>query len=167
MSGRTDLPLLRVYASEHVHSSIDKSVITLGLGTESLRKIPVNGRFEIIAELLADAIEEDIENGIVPICVIPTIGTTSTSSVDPVDAVADICEKYGIWLHVDAAYGGFFRLLADDEDLLEKEDAAAYRAIAEADSIVVDPHKHGLQPYGCGCVLMFMYFGSLNVAFTV
>ena len=60
----------------------------------------------MIPERLAEAIEEDIEAGYLPICVIPTIGTTSTSSVDPVDAIADICEKFGIWLHVDAAYAG-------------------------------------------------------------
>src|SRR3954463_1139547 len=77
MSGRDDLPLLRVYASEHVHSSIDKAVITLGLGTRCLRKIECNDRFEMIAEKLAGAIAQDIEAGYLPICVIPTIGTTS------------------------------------------------------------------------------------------
>jgi aromatic-L-amino-acid decarboxylase len=139
MSGRTDLPLLRVYASEHVHSSIDKSVITLGLGTESLRRIPVNGRFEMIAELLAEAIEEDIENGILPICVIPTIGTTSTSSVDPVDAVADVCEKYGIWMHVDAAYAGPASMIPE----LRKY----FDGWERADSIVVNPHKWLFTPF--------------------
>src|SRR2546423_1765443 len=113
MSGRTDLPLLRVYASEQVHSSIDKSVITLGLGLRSLRKIECNECFEMIPAKLAEAIEEDIEAGYLPICVIPTVGTTSTSSVDPVDAVADICEKYGIWLHVDAAYAGSAAILPE------------------------------------------------------
>src|SRR5258708_30585261 len=99
MSGRDDVLLLRVYASEYVHSSIDKGVITLGLGLRSLRKIECNNRFEMIPEKLAEAIDEDIENGFVPICVIPTVGTTSVSSVDPVEAIADICQKYGIWLH--------------------------------------------------------------------
>ena len=139
MSGRGDLPLLRVYASEHVHSSIDKSVITLGLGTESLRNIPVNERFEMIAELLAEAIEEDIENGFVPICVIPTIGTTSTSSVDPVDAVADICEKYGIWMHVDAAYAGPAATVPEFRKFFEGWE--------RADSIVVNPHKWLFTPF--------------------
>jgi aromatic-L-amino-acid decarboxylase len=139
MSGRTDLPLLRVYCSEHVHSSIDKSVITLGLGTNSLRKIPVNDRFELVAEALAEAVEEDIENGIVPICVIPTIGTTSTSSVDPVDAVADICEKYGIWMHVDAAYAGPASIIPE----LRKY----FQGWERADSIVVNPHKWLFTPF--------------------
>ncbi|HEX3100534.1 MAG TPA: pyridoxal-dependent decarboxylase, partial [Pyrinomonadaceae bacterium] len=85
MSGRDDIPLMRVYCSEHVHSSIDKGVITLGLGLKSLRKIACNERFEMIPEKLAEAIDEDIDAGYLPICVIPTVGTTSTSSVDPVD----------------------------------------------------------------------------------
>src|SRR6478735_9411286 len=84
MSGRGDLPLMRIYASEHVHSSIDKSVITLGLGTRSLRKIACNDRFEMIVEKLDEAIAEDIAAGHLPICVIPTIGTTSSTSIDPV-----------------------------------------------------------------------------------
>src|SRR5258706_4815199 len=113
MNGRDDVPLLRVYCSEHVHSSIDKGVITLGLGLRSLRKIKCNDRFEMMPEKLAEAIDEDIKLGFVPICGIPTVGTTSTSSVDPVDAIADICEKYGIWLHVDTAYAGSTAIVQD------------------------------------------------------
>jgi aromatic-L-amino-acid decarboxylase len=139
MSGRSDLPLLRVYCSEHVHSSIDKSVITLGLGTASLVKIPVNDRFEMIAELLAESIEEDIDNGHMPICVIPTIGTTSTSSVDPVDAVADICEKYSIWMHVDAAYAGPTSIIPEFRKY--------FAGWERADSIVVNPHKWLFTPF--------------------
>ena len=139
MSGRDDLPLLRVYAREHVHSSIDKAVITLGLGQQVLRKIEVNERFEMIPEKLAEAIEEDIESGYVPICVIPTIGTTSTSSVDPVDAVADICEKYGIWLHVDAAYAGSTAIVPEFRHY--------FKGWERADSIVVNPHKWLFTPF--------------------
>jgi aromatic-L-amino-acid decarboxylase len=139
MSGRDDLPLMRVYASEHVHSSIDKGVITLGLGLRSLRKIPCNDRFEMIAERLAEAIEEDIEQGYLPICVIPTVGTTSTSSVDPVDAIADICEKYGIWLHVDTAYAGSTAIIPEYRHY--------FRGWERADSIVVNPHKWLFTPF--------------------
>lgn len=139
MSGRDDLPLLRVYCSEHVHSSIDKSVITLGLGTRSLRKIAVNERFEMRADSLADAIDEDVENGFIPICVIPTIGTTSSSSVDPVEAIADICEKHGIWLHVDAAYAGPAAIVPEMQQL--------FRGWERADSIVVNPHKWLFTPF--------------------
>jgi aromatic-L-amino-acid/L-tryptophan decarboxylase len=139
MSGRDDLPLLRVYCSEHVHSSIDKSCITLGLGTRSLRKIGCNDRFEMIPEALAQAVEEDIAAGNVPLCVIPTIGTTSTSSVDPVDAVADICEKHGIWLHVDAAYAGSAAIVP--------EMRSYFKGWERADSIVTNPHKWLFTPF--------------------
>src|SRR5215204_2456948 len=104
MSGRIDLPLLRVYCSEQTHNSIDKAVILLGLGQKSLVKIPTNENFEMDAERLADAIAEDKANGFLPFCVIATIGTTSTTSVDPIEKIADICERENVFLHVDAAY---------------------------------------------------------------
>src|SRR2546423_7197025 len=88
MSGRKELPLLRVYASEQAHSSIDKGIITLGLGQRSLRKIPADAQFRMIPDALADAIDKDKRNGIVPFCVVATVGTTSTSSIDPVPAIS-------------------------------------------------------------------------------
>ncbi|HMF55667.1 MAG TPA: pyridoxal-dependent decarboxylase, partial [Pyrinomonadaceae bacterium] len=106
MSGRPDLPLLRVYSSDQAHSSIEKGVITLGLGQRSLRKIPTDAEFRMDARGLKHAIEEDKRNGVLPFCVVATVGTTSSSSVDPVPAIADICEKHDLWLHVDAAYAG-------------------------------------------------------------
>lgn len=151
MSGRDDLPLMRVYASEHVHSSIDKSLITLGLGLRSLRKIECNERFEMIPEKLAEAIDDDIENGYLPICVIPTIGTTSTSSVDPVDAIADICEKYGIWLHVDTAYAGSTAIIPEYRHY--------FKGWERADSIVVNPHKWLFTPFD----LSVLYCKDLSV----
>jgi glutamate/tyrosine decarboxylase-like PLP-dependent enzyme len=83
--------------------------------------------------------------------VVATPGTTGLGAVDDVAAIADLCAEHGARLHVDAAYGGFFALLADGEE--PGVAPAPYAAIARADSVVVDPHKHGLQPYGCGCVL--------------
>ena len=139
MSGRGDVPLLRVYANEHVHSSIDKSVITLGLGLRSLRKIECNERFEMIPAKLTEAIEEDIAAGYKPICVIPTVGTTSTSSIDPVDAIADICEKYGLWLHVDTAYAGSTAIIPEFRHY--------FKGWERADSIVVNPHKWLFTPF--------------------
>lgn len=150
LSGRDDVPLLRVYCSEHVHSSIDKSVLTLGLGLRSLRKIACNERFEMIPERLADAIDEDIEAGYLPICVIPTVGTTSTSSVDPVDAIADICEKYGIWLHVDTAYAGATSIIPEFRSF--------FKGWERADSIVVNPHKWLFTPFD----LSVLYCKNLN-----
>lgn len=139
MSGRSDVPLLRVYCSEHVHSSIDKGVIALGLGLRSLRKIECNEQFQMIADKLADAIQEDLQDGFVPICVIPTIGTTSTSSVDPVGAIADICEAFGIWLHVDTAYAGSTAIVPELQH--------HFKGWERADSIVVNPHKWLFTPF--------------------
>lgn len=156
MSGRADLPLLRVYCSEQVHSSIDKSVITLGLGQKSLRKIAVNKRFEIIPEKLAQAIEEDIREGFLPICVVPTIGTTSTSSVDPVDAIADICEKHNLWLHVDAAYAGASAIIPEFRN--------HFKGWQRANSIVVNPHKWLFTPFDLS-VLYCKDLGILKQSF--
>jgi aromatic-L-amino-acid decarboxylase len=150
MSGRDDLPLMRVYCSEHVHSSIDKGVITLGLGLKSLRKIGCNEHFQMIPELLAAAIEEDLAAGYLPICVIPTIGTTSSSSVDPVDAIADICEKHGLWMHVDAAYAGPTAILPEMRPL--------FKGWERGDSIVVNPHKWLFTPFD----LSILYCKDLN-----
>ncbi|MBK6750234.1 MAG: aspartate aminotransferase family protein [Pyrinomonadaceae bacterium] len=158
MSGRSDVPLLRLYASEHVHSSIDKGVITLGLGLRSLRKIECNERFEMIPEKLAEAIDQDIAAGFKPICVIPTIGTTSTSSIDPVDAIADICEKYGIWLHVDTAYAGSTAIVPEMQPL--------FAGWERADSIVVNPHKWLFTPFDLS-VLYCKDLSELKEAFSL
>ncbi len=158
MSGRDDLPLMRVYASEHVHSSIDKGVITVGLGLRSLRKIECNERFEMIPQRLAAAIEEDLAAGYLPICVIPTVGTTSTSSVDPIDAVADICEKHGIWLHVDTAYAGSTAILPEFRHF--------FKGWGRADSIVVNPHKWLFTPFDLS-VLYCKELDSLMEAFSL
>ena len=139
MSGRTDLPLLRVYSSEHVHSSIDKAVIMLGLGQKSLRKIPVNERFEMIPEKLSEAVEEDKANGYLPFCVVPTIGTTSSSSVDDVGRIADICEKNNLWLHVDTAYAGATAIVPEFQKY--------FKGMERADSIVTNPHKWLFTPF--------------------
>ena len=158
MSGRDDLPLLRVYCSEHVHSSIDKACIALGLGTRSLRKIGVNDRFEMRADLLADAIDEDLEAGYIPICVIPTIGTTSSSSVDPVNAIADICAKHGTWLHVDAAYAGSAAIVPEMQRL--------FNGWERADSIVTNPHKWLFTPFDLS-VLYCRDLGEMKKAFSL
>jgi aromatic-L-amino-acid/L-tryptophan decarboxylase len=133
MSGRPDLPLLRVYASEQAHSSVDKSVITLGLGQRSLRKIPTDEEFRMRPEALAAAIAEDRRAGVLPFCVVATVGTTSTSSIDPVPAVADVCEREKLWLHVDAAYAGSAAVVPELRYAVEGSE--------RADSLVTNPHK--------------------------
>jgi glutamate/tyrosine decarboxylase-like PLP-dependent enzyme len=104
-----------------------------------------NGRVSL------DHLENEVKSGRVG-TVVATLGTTSLGAVDDLVAIIGICRAHGVRVHVDSAYGGFFRLLADGE-MLTPHAAAAFSAMSEADSIVIDPHKHGLQPYGCGCVL--------------
>jgi aromatic-L-amino-acid/L-tryptophan decarboxylase len=139
MSGRTDLPLLRVYCSEQTHSSIDKAVILLGLGQKSIVKIPVNERFEMDAEKLREAISDDKAAGHLPLCVVATIGTTSTTSVDPVNKIADICERNNIFLHVDAAYAGSAAIVPELQTY--------FKGWERADSIVTNPHKWLFTPF--------------------
>ncbi len=133
LAGRPDVPRLRLYASEQAHSSIDKSAITLGIGQAGIRKIPTDAEFRMDPAALARAIEEDLAAGWKPFCVVATVGTTSTTSIDPVAAIAEVCEKYNLWLHVDAAYGGAAAILPEMRHVLDGCD--------RADSFVVNPHK--------------------------
>ena len=136
---RADVPPLAVYCSDQTHSSIDKAVIAVGLGHESLRKIATNDRFEMRADLLREAIGRDLAQGVLPIAVVPTVGTTSTTSIDPVNDIADICAEHRVWMHVDAAYGGAAAMLPSHRHIL----AGAERA----DSIVINPHKWLFTPF--------------------
>src|SRR5205814_3041542 len=131
-------PRLRVYCSDQTHSSIDKAVITIGLGHESLRKIPSDDRYQMRVEALAEAIGEDRATGLLPIAVVATVGTTSTTSIDPVPAIAAICERERLWLHVDAAYGGVAALLPAHAHVLSGVD--------RADAVVANPHRWPLTP---------------------
>ena len=139
MAGRADLPRLRVYCSEHAHSSVDKSVILLGLGHQSLRHIPADDEFRMQPQALSDAVTEDKKNGWLPIAAVATVGTTSTTSVDPVPEIAKICKRERIWLHVDAAYAGVAAMLPDFEWVLAGAE--------KADSLVVNPHKWLFTPF--------------------
>lgn len=138
MSGRKDLPRLRLYTSEHSHSSIEKAAVTLGIGLENVRKISVDEDFKMIPAELEKAISEDKAAGYLPFCTVATVGTTSTTSIDPVDEIADICRRENIWLHVDAAYGGTAALLPEMRHIL--------KGIEKADSMVVNPHKWMFTP---------------------
>ncbi|HEX8286502.1 MAG TPA: aminotransferase class I/II-fold pyridoxal phosphate-dependent enzyme [Pyrinomonadaceae bacterium] len=139
MSGRQDLPLLRIYCSEQTHSSIDKAVILLGLGRKSLVKIPTNERFEIDTGKLNAAIAEDKANGFLPFCVVATVGTTSTTSVDDVEKIADICAENNLFLHVDAAYAG--------SAMIVPELQFHFKGAERTDSIVTNPHKWLFTPF--------------------
>src|SRR5438270_1571303 len=113
MTGRPELPRLRFYASQEAHSSIEKAGIILGIGQAGLRKIGVDSAFRMDVTELERAIQEDIAEGFRPFAVVATVGTTSATSVDPVALIADVCERYGLWLHVDAAYGGAAALVPE------------------------------------------------------
>ena len=139
MSGRDDLPRLRVYCSDQAHSSIDKAVILLGLGQQSLRRIESDEQFRMRPEALARAIAGDRAQGWLPIAVVATVGSTSTTSIDPVEAIAAICQREQIWLHVDAAYAGVAAMVPGLEWIL--------RGAAAADSLVVNPHKWLFTPF--------------------
>ena len=146
MAGRADLPAMTVYASEHAHSSIDKAAITLGLGLDNLRRIPSDDAFRLDLDALRAAIAADREAGRLPICVVATAGTTSTTSVDPLREVAAICRAEQLWMHVDAAYGGSPAICPEYRKLLD--------GLELADSIVTNPHKWLFTPVDCSVMLV-------------
>jgi aromatic-L-amino-acid decarboxylase len=158
MSGRTDLPLLRIYVSEQSHSSIEKDVITLGLGQRALRKIPTDDAFRMDVSALAAAIEEDKANGMLPFCIVATVGTTSTASVDPVREIVLIAEKYALWLHVDAAYAGSAAVVPEFRHILD--------GCERADSLTVNPHKWLFTPFDLS-VLYCRHMDLLRRAFSL
>jgi aromatic-L-amino-acid decarboxylase len=133
LAGRTDLPRLRLYTSSDAHSSVDKAALTVGLGTAGVRKIPMDGAFRMRVDLLTQAIEEDRQEGFLPFCVVGTVGTTSTTAIDPIAAIADVCEKDSLWLHVDAAHAGSAAVVPEMRHVLD--------GCNRADSVLLSTHK--------------------------
>ena len=138
LAGRADVPAMRVYCSEEAHSSIDKAAIAIGLGQRSVCRVPVDEAFRLRVDALREHVARDRAAG-VPIAVVATVGTTSTTSIDPVPAIADVCERERLWLHVDAAYGGVAAMLPSHAHILDGAD--------RADSLVVNPHKWLFTPF--------------------
>ncbi|MBT8386521.1 MAG: amino acid decarboxylase [Ignavibacteria bacterium] len=138
LSGRNDVPRLRLYFSEQAHFSIYKSAVTLGIGLEGIGKIPVDKDFKMIPSELQKALNEDRKDGWLPFCVVTTVGTTSTTSVDPVKDISKICLKENLWLHVDAAYAGSAAVLPEMRWIFD--------GIENADSLVINPHKWMFTP---------------------
>ncbi len=132
---------LRYYTSEEAHSSVEKAGIVLGVGQENLVKVPTDGDFRLQVGALEEAIRRDRRSGHRPFAVVATVGTTSTTSVDPVPEIAAVCEKEGLWLHVDAAYGGAAAVLPSHRWVLA--------GCERADSVVVNPHKWLFTPIDC------------------
>jgi aromatic-L-amino-acid decarboxylase len=138
---RGSRPGLVVYTSEQAHSSIEKGAMALGIGQDFVRKIAVDDEFAMRADVLAETIGLDLAAGLRPCCVVAAVGTTATTAVDPVPAIADLCERYHLWLHVDAAYAGSAAILP--------EFRWAFAGCDRADSYVVNPHKWLLTPMDC------------------
>ncbi len=134
-----------VAVSAEAHYTHARMAGLLGLDVVS---VPATDAGRIDLDALADVLDAGAVG-----TVVLTAGTTGLGAVDPIADAVDLCRQRGARVHVDAAYGGFFRLLAHGASPLDAETARHFRAISEADSVVVDPHKHGLQPYGCGAVL--------------
>jgi aromatic-L-amino-acid decarboxylase len=139
LAGRANVPATRIYCSDEAHSSVDKAAIALGLGQRSVCRVPVDDAFRMRVDALAESIARDRAAGVLPIAVVATVGTTSTTSIDPVAAIADVCERERLWLHVDAAYGGVAAMLPSHAHILN--------GAARADSFVVNPHKWLFTPF--------------------
>ncbi|MDF2156356.1 aminotransferase class V-fold PLP-dependent enzyme [Algoriphagus sp. CAU 1675] len=137
---------LVLYCSVETHSCIQKAAEIIGLGTESVRKIGVNERFEMRVDELESQIQEDLKNGLLPFAVVGTSGTVNTGAIDPMDELLAISKKYGLWFHVDGAYGALAKLNPNYSGRL--------KALEDADSIAFDLHKWLYVPYEVGCTLI-------------
>ncbi len=140
MTGR-DLPALRLYCSEHAHSSVDKGALALGFGAKNIVKIRADEKFSMRPEALEEAIAHDRAAGMLPCVIVATTGTTSTAAVDPVRAIGEIAQRENCWLHVDAAYAGSATIVPEFRWIWD--------GIEYADSIVTNPHKWLFTPIDC------------------
>ncbi|MCJ7580884.1 MAG: aminotransferase class I/II-fold pyridoxal phosphate-dependent enzyme [Candidatus Aminicenantes bacterium] len=133
-------PLI-IYISEEAHSSVDKGAKIAGYGAENIRRIPTDEKFAMIPKKLEEAVKADKEKGYCPTCVVATVGTTSSTAVDPLFPIGQICREHGIWLHVDAAFAGSAAILPEMKGMLE--------GVEFADSFVFNPHKWLLTNFDC------------------
>jgi len=143
--GSESAPMV-IYTSTQGHSCIQKAVEILGIGSDYLRKIPVDPDYRLDVERLRAQIAADRAQGLHPVCVAASAGTVNTGAIDPLNAIADLCAAENLWFHVDGAYGGF--------GILAEQTTGLYAGIERADSIAIDPHKWLYIPVECGCVLV-------------
>ena len=148
---------IRVYASEQGHYSLRRSVDFLGIGRDNLRTIDTDTCFRVRLGDLRGAIEDDLARGCLPAAIVGIAGSTSAGAIDPLDALADLAAEYGLWYHVDAAYGGALAFSAAHGGLL--------RGIERADSVTLDPHKWMFVPFSCGALLTRHGRAGLRAAF--
>ncbi|MDP6408388.1 MAG: aminotransferase class I/II-fold pyridoxal phosphate-dependent enzyme [Planctomycetota bacterium] len=134
-----------LYASDQAHHSVVKAALLAGFAPEQVRRVPSDDAFRMRVDALTEAIATDRAAGLRPFLVCATAGTTNTGAVDDLNAVADVALTDGLWLHIDAAYGGFFTLT--------ERGTTALAGIERADSVTLDPHKGLFLPYGTGCLL--------------
>jgi len=139
-------PNLRVYCSTETHSSIEKGMGVCGMGRKNLVKIGTDGKMRMDVPELERRIREDLESGLKPCAVVAAIGTTGTVAVDPLEEIAEICKKYGVWLHVDAAFAGTALLLPEYRWMI--------KGIEQADSFVFNPHKWMFTNFDCSVYLV-------------
>ncbi|XP_066276966.1 aromatic-L-amino-acid decarboxylase-like isoform X3 [Branchiostoma lanceolatum] len=135
-----------IYCSEFTHFGVQKGLRAVGMREAILKKTPVDQSYRMTAAALERQIKEDTEAGLLPFLVVATVGTTLTGSVDPVEDIADVCERHQLWLHIDAAYGGFFALCDEMKQL--------FVGVERSDSIVVNPHKGLFVPSGVGVLVV-------------
>ena len=138
-NGLASAPSLAVYGSEHAHSALDKAAALLGLGLSAVRHVPSDNEFRMDVRELRRLLDADRRAGIIPMAVVPTIGTTATTSVDPVRDVIEVCREQNVWVHVDAAYAGVAAMIP--------ECRAHFTGWEQADSIVLNPHKWLFVPF--------------------
>lgn len=137
---------LALYASQEIHSSVHKAVELLGLGSRALRPVPVNQQFQIDLPALQAAIAADRSAGKRPFCVVGAAGTTNTGAIDDLEALADLCQREGLWLHIDGAFGAWAALAPRSRQLV--------KGLERADSLAFDLHKWMYLPYDIGCILV-------------
>ncbi|MBI2763474.1 MAG: amino acid decarboxylase [Chloroflexi bacterium] len=145
LAGRAALGAPRIYASEEAHSSIEKAAMTLGIGRRNVVRVATDGALRMRPDALAAAIDSDLEAGFRPVAVVATLGTTSSTAIDPIGPIADIAARHGLWLHVDAAYAGVVAMLPE-----RRADFAGWE---RADSIVINPHKWLFTPIDASLLL--------------
>jgi glutamate/tyrosine decarboxylase-like PLP-dependent enzyme len=143
LAGSGERPVL--YSSSESHHSLDKSAGLLGIGRKALRRVPVNSRLQLDPAALEKMIQQDLATGFKPFAVVGTAGTTNSGAVDDMNALADICERYGLWFHVDGAYGAAAAFSDQHHELVT--------GIERSDSVTIDPHKWLAMPFAAGVVL--------------
>jgi glutamate/tyrosine decarboxylase-like PLP-dependent enzyme len=136
---------MTIYASEQIHMSIPKAADILGLGRAQVRLVACDGRFRMNVASLRESIARDIEGGLKPFCVVGTAGTVNTGAVDPLDEIAEVAKEFGLWFHIDGAYGALAAL--------DETKRPLFRGLELADSISLDPHKWLYVPIDSGCLL--------------